>query len=219
MVDMTSITAMVRAEDPSIFVPTSISKQFTGLTVDLAETDEAERALGQFVTASRNSVTPIMLAFDAILIAVNAYILAERELDGADCWDPACRNWRDDADAALARVEALIVAMRKLSQVLSGDKPLIRMRILLCIMLRTTTPSELALAYGLLTSHAVLFECAGRDLVAARVNTLLRRGRTLLHSLASVQPEVDVDGGFDLAFDAHPDLPDHDEFDYLGEAA
>ena len=38
MVDMTSITAMVRAEDPSIFVPTSISKQFTGLTYQPAAT-------------------------------------------------------------------------------------------------------------------------------------------------------------------------------------
>ena len=184
-----------------------------------AEAVKDHRPVGHILSVRPDAVTPIMLAVDALLIALRASIMAERELNHVDLWDPACRNWRDDADAALARVEARTVAMRTLSPVLPGDKPLIRMSTLLCIMLRTTTPAELARAYGLLTSHAVLFECAGKDLVAARVNTLLRRGRSLLQSLASVQSDVDVDGGFDLAFDADADLPDHHEFDDLGEAA
>ncbi len=218
MADIGLSTIAITLEDAG-FSPAPVSTAFFALGGARAQHIEAKCRPGQFLTDYRNYVTPVMLAFDAVLIAVRAYILAERELDEADCWDPACRNWRDDADAALARMDARIVAMRTLSPVLPGDKPLMRMSILLCIMLRTTTPLELARAYGLLTSHAVLFDCTGNDLISARVNTLLRRGRTLLDSVASIQSDVDVEGGFDLNSEAYADLADRHGFDDLGEAA
>ena len=219
MANMTSITAVVRAEDPNIFVATSTSKQFTCLPLNLVATGEAERALGQFVTASRNSVTPVMLAFDAILIAVRAYILAETELDGADAWDPACLNWRDDADAARAQLESRIITMRGLRPALPGDRPLLRMSFLVGIMLRTTTPCDLARAHGVLTAHAMMFECAASDPVAVRVNALLRRGRSLIDSMAALPSYVDADGAFVLGFGADEDLPDGHASDCLVEAA
>ena len=219
MANMTSITAVVRAEDPSIFVPTSTSKQFTCLLVNLVATGEAERALGQYVTANRKSVTPVMLAFDAVLIAVRAYILAERELDGADAWDPACRNWRDDADAARALLESRIVSMRGMRPVLPGDRLLLRMSLLVGIMLRTTTRCDLARAHGVLTTHAMMFECADSDPVAARVNALLRRGRSLIDSLAALPAYVDAEGDFVLGFGDDENLPDSYAPDDLIEAA
>ena len=218
MADIGLSTIAISLEDTG-FTPAPVSTAFFALGGARAQHVEAKCRPGQFLTVYRNYVTPVMLAFDAVLIAVRAYILAERELDEADCWDPASRNWRDDADAALARMEARIDAMRTLSPVLPDDKPLIIMSILIRIMLRTTTPFELARANGLLTSHAVLFECTGDDLVAARVNSLLRRGRTLIDSVASMQSDVDVEGGFDLNSEACADMADRHGFDDLVEAA
>ena len=218
MADIGLSTIAISLEDTG-FTPAPVSTAFFALGGARAQHVEAKCRPGQFLTVYRNYVTPVMLAFDAVLIAVRAYILAERELDEADCWDLACRNWRDDADAALARMDARIVAMRTLSPVLPGDRPLLLMNLLVGIMLRTTTPSDLAQAHGVLTAHAMMFECADSDPVAARVNGLLRRGRSLLDSLAALPLYVDADGDFELGFGADADLPDGHAFDDFVEAA
>jgi hypothetical protein len=166
-----------------------------------------------------DAVTPVMLAFDALLIAVRAYVSAEFELEEAGGWDPACRVWRDEADAAFARMEGRVLAMRGLRPALPGDRPLLRMRLLIGIMLRTTSPCDLARAHGVMTTHAMMFECAGADPVEVRVTALLRRGRSLVDSLAALPSFVDADEGFDLGFGADGDLTDGHAFDDFVEAA
>ena len=180
---------------------------------------KAQVPLASFSHVGPGLATPIILAFDALLIAVRSFIVAERELEGVDVWDPACRNWRDDADAARDQLDSRINGMRGLRPALPGDRPLLRMSLLVGIMLRTTTPCDLSRALGVLTTHAMMFECADSDPMAARVNSLLRRRRSLIDSLAALQAYVDANRDFELGFGADENLPDDHASDDLVDAA
>ena len=189
------------------------------IAITPAEVGKGHLPAGQIFSAFSNSVTPITLHFDALLISVHAYIQAEIELDGAGYWDLSCRAWRDDADTARALMQSRIVAMRALGVVALGDKPLKRMSILLSIMLKTTSSFDLARARGLLTSHAILFDCPRDAPVAERVNTLLRRGRSLIDALVALPSYTHFDDKFDLAAEVYASLPDSHEIDDFGVAA
>lgn len=150
---------------------------------------------------SNQAITPAMFAFDALLIAVRAHIMAEFELNDADVWDPACYAWRDDADMTKMRMEQRIIEMSALTEALSGDRPLKRMAMLLDLMLGTSTRADLLHAHGLLTTHAKFFTCNEADPTAFRVNALLMRGRTLMSALVALpvhaeltESQADFDG-------------------------
>ena len=176
-----------------------------------AEAVKDHPPVGHIFSVYPDAVTPIMLAVDALLIALRASIMAEHELNHVDLWDPACRMWRDDADAMQALVDKRILSIRALSVMLPSDRPLLRMSMLISIMLRTTSPSHLVQAKGLLTRFHMLFACTDTDSVAVRVNALLRRGCTLIDSLLALPSVSESDGVFDLGSDFDADLPEsHD---------
>ena len=135
--------------------------------------------------------SPILLAFDALLMALRAFVEAERDLSGVDLWDLACRVWRDDADAALSQLNERIRVIRGLGEEMPADRPMMRMTLLLDLMLGVQTPEEFSRAHGLLDRYATLFSCCDTDPVADRVNALLMRGRDLIGAMAEVSLQVD----------------------------
>jgi hypothetical protein len=147
---------------------------------------EARVFVGPFPTVGTAIVTPIMLAFDAMLISVRKFIAAERDLVGIDLWDIACRAWLNEAEDTQTLMTGRIRAVRELPQVLACDRPLKRMALLLDLMLGTATRSDLAHAHGLLNRYSILFACSDNDPVADRVNDQLMRGRTLIAALVAL---------------------------------
>ena len=105
--------------------------------------------------------TPLASAFAALLPALVRHIEAEREIEDVDIRGPAFRNWLTDAEDAFTTVRTHLFTITTAEETCSGDKPLIRMALLIGAMVGSGNPATFMRLYGLLPRFKVLLHCHG----------------------------------------------------------
>ena len=105
--------------------------------------------------------TPLASAFAALLPALVRHIKAEREIEDVAIRDPAFRNWLTDAEDAFATVTTHLLTITMAEETCSGDKPLIRMALLIDAVVGSGNPATFMHLHGLLPRFKVLLHCHG----------------------------------------------------------
>ncbi|WP_417480575.1 hypothetical protein [Maricaulis maris] len=111
--------------------------------------------------------------FTQLNIALAAYIEFERDLEHADCFDPAFLSWTTDAESARAEVLSLSGSIASLAVERCEDLPLKRSAMLTRAMIESASEAAFTSLHRLLGSHAELFACLDAGVVAARARQML----------------------------------------------
>ena len=107
--------------------------------------------------------TPLASAFAALLPALVRHIEAEREIEDVDIRGPAFRNWLTDAEDAFTTVTTHPLTITMAEETCSGDKPLIRLALLIDAVVGSGNPATFMRLYGLLPRFKDLLHCHGNN--------------------------------------------------------
>ncbi|RWR45749.1 hypothetical protein EOW65_16060 [Sinirhodobacter ferrireducens] len=140
----------------------------------------------------RFSHSLISLAFTQLNAAVALYIECERDLEHADCFDPAFLSWSADAEEARARVLGLAATITAQPMMRASDKPLKRSAMLTRLLIESDSAATFTSLLRLPGSHAELFACCDAGAVGARVRQMLETHQVQLEALADLDEFDDV---------------------------
>ncbi|GAA4226369.1 hypothetical protein [Sagittula marina] len=112
--------------------------------------------------------------FTQLNIALAAYIEFERDLEHADCFDPAFLSWTTDAEGARAEVLSLSGRIAALPVQRREDLPLKRSAMLTRALVESATEVAFTDLHRLLGTHAELFACLDAGVTATRTRQMLR---------------------------------------------
>ncbi len=132
------------------------------------------------------SHTLISRTFTMLNSGMTRYVECERDLECANCFDPAFMDWVVDAEAARQDVLDNIATVTAATISRAADKPLQRIALLTRSLITCDTGAEFTSVYGLLGSHASLFACLDDDTVGHRVQQMLEIHQDRLRELADL---------------------------------
>ncbi|SOB95231.1 hypothetical protein [Rhodobacter maris] len=148
-----------------------------------------------FTTTPRGVMKPvaqpssIVRKFPKFLIALAAYVEAERDAESDWATDPACLNWLRDAERARSTVLDQIGDITKEELDGLGDQSLKATAMLTRIMIESSSSSEFFKAFALLDTHPARFTCP--EYAPARVKQMVRTARQRLADLTTLSAFVD----------------------------
>ncbi|MBU1605867.1 MAG: hypothetical protein KKD08_03535 [Alphaproteobacteria bacterium] len=111
--------------------------------------------------------------FTQLNVALAAYIEFERDLEHADCFDPAFLSFTTDAEGARAEVLSLSARIASLPLERREDLPLKRSAMLTRALIESDSEATFTSLHRLLGTHAELFACFEHNVGAARVRQML----------------------------------------------
>ncbi|ETX10242.1 hypothetical protein OCH239_22340, partial [Roseivivax halodurans JCM 10272] len=121
-----------------------------------------------------------------LIPALSGYIEYERDLEHADCFDPAFADWTKDAERARATVLDLAGGMTSAPVVRREDLPLKRSAMLVHALIESASEASFTSLHRLLGSHAELFGCFEAGVIAARVRQMLETCHGQIAALADL---------------------------------
>ena len=133
--------------------------------------------------------SPIARMFPRFIVALAAYIEAERDAESDWATDPACLEWLRDAERARSTVLCQIQSITDHTLHGHGDFALKAMAMLAGILIRASSTAEFLQAYELLGSHPGAFAAPTGS--SARVQQMLQTARERLADLATLSACVD----------------------------
>ncbi len=142
--------------------------------------------------------TPIASAFAALLPALARHIEAEREIEHADIWDTAFRDWLTDAERVFTEVTTHLFTISTTELTCADDRPLQRMAMLIDAMIISENPDAFMRLYGLLPQYESLFCCRGEDHATRHRNAMLGTARRHIDTMATLLTydwKVEADAG------------------------
>ncbi|WP_116086414.1 hypothetical protein [Tropicimonas sp. IMCC34011] len=130
--------------------------------------------------------TPISSGFSRLIPVLAGYIECERDLEHADCFDPAFVDWTREAERA--RAKALDLAGRIGSAPIARreDLPLKRSGMLVHALIESPSEDAFTSLHALLGTHAELFACVETGVVADRVRQMLETCHAQIAALAEL---------------------------------
>lgn len=170
------------------------------------------------VSPNRATVTPFMLGFDALLIAIRRFVIAVDDCDHNATWDIALGAWAEDAEEARQHLDERVLSMRTLPVAGLGDQILKNMFLVLDMMLSASSFTVMLQANDRIKAHPLFFNGGQRSLTTERVNALLMRGRTLIDALVTAHLNSEAQTLLELPPDEVDEPNSDDLFDYF-EAA
>ena len=156
-----------------------------------------------FCTTARAVMKPaadpsqIARMFPRFIVALAAYIEAERDAESDWATDPACLEWLRDAERARSTVLCQIQSITDQTLHGHGDFALKAAAMLASILIRASSTAEFLQAYALLGSHPGAFAAPTGS--SARVQQMLQTARERLADLATLSACVDP---YEAAFEA-----------------
>ncbi|MDT0684514.1 hypothetical protein RM543_17680 [Roseicyclus sp. F158] len=120
------------------------------------------------------SHTPISSGFSRLIPALTRYIECERDLEHADCFDPAFVSWTRAAERARAEVLGLAGHIAASPVARHEDLPLKRSGMLTHALIESDSDAAFTALHALLGTHAELFACLEHGVVAARTRQMLK---------------------------------------------
>lgn len=141
--------------------------------------------------------TPISSGFSRLIPALAGYIECERDLEHADCFDPAFMSWTIAAEGA--RAEVLDLAGRIASSPVARreDLPLKRSAMLTHALIESASESVFTSLHRLLGTHAEFFACLEHGVVAARVRQMLKTCHRQIAALSDLGEFTDPAAAWD----------------------
>ena len=133
--------------------------------------------------------SPIARMFPRVIVALAAYIEAERDAESDWATDPACMEWLHDAERARSTVLCQIQSITDQTLHGHGDFALKATAMLAGILIRASSTTEFLQAYELLGSHPGAFAAPTGS--SARVQQMLQTARERLADLATLSACVD----------------------------
>ena len=130
--------------------------------------------------------TPISSGFSRLIPALAGYIECERDLEHADCFDPAFVGWTRDAERARAEVLGLAGRIAASPVVRREDLPLKRSGMLTHALIESDSDAAFTSLHALLGTHVELFACVETGVVAARVRQMLQTFHEQIAALADL---------------------------------
>ena len=134
----------------------------------------------------RFSHSNISRAFTRLNAAIAHYIECERDLENADCFDPAFQSWTSDAERARAQVLDLAGVITTAPVTRREDQPLKRSAMLTRALVECASGAAFTSLHRLLDNYAHLFACLGGGAVAARVQQMLETCHGHMEALADL---------------------------------
>lgn len=143
--------------------------------------------------------TAISRMFSDLLDALARHVETERELQGMDIWDIACRRWRTDAENAFTDVATLLPAIQRARPFRVEDLLLQRTARLIDTMIGSEEPGMFQRLHCLLPRLDRQFYLPTDHPVAEPVKHMLRAARGLIQELSTLplyaeadEPDMDV---------------------------
>ncbi|PZX22237.1 hypothetical protein H9N28_16480 [Rhodobacter capsulatus] len=133
--------------------------------------------------------SPIARMFPRVIVALAAYIEAERDAESDWATDPACMEWLHDAERARSTVLCQIQSITDQTLRDHGDFALKATAMLAGILIRASSTAEFLQAYALLGSHPGAFGAPTGS--SARVQQMLQTARERLAELGTLSACVD----------------------------
>lgn len=128
--------------------------------------------------------TVISRMFSGLLDALARHAETERDLQGIDFWDIACRRWRTDAENAFTDVATLLSAIQRARPFRVEDLLLQRTARLIDTMIGSEEPGMFQRLHCLLPRLDRQFYQPSDGSVAEPVRQMLRAARGLIHELS-----------------------------------
>lgn len=135
-------------------------------------------------------------SFVELLSALDQHIDCERDLDDVDLFDPAYRNWLDDAEAAQLRLYDALARITGAPAVTPDDVLLRRMSLLIATLVREGTAKAFHRYFQLENDFVHCMVVPGDGLDAGRMRHMLMAARKKIHQLAGLTLYLQ-DGDFD----------------------
>lgn len=133
--------------------------------------------------------SPIARMFPSVIVALAAYIEAERDAESDWATDPACMVWLHDAERARSTVLCQIQSITDQTLRDHGDFALKATAMLAGILIRASSTAKFLQAYALLSSHPGAFAAPAGS--STRVQQMLQTARERLADLATLSACVD----------------------------
>lgn len=132
------------------------------------------------------SHTPISSGFSRLIPALAGYIECERDLEHADCFDPAFVSWTRAAERARTEVLGLAGRIAASPVARREDLPLKRSGMLVHALIESPSEDAFTSLHALLGTHAELFACIKTGVVADRVRQMLETCHEQIAALAEL---------------------------------
>jgi hypothetical protein len=133
--------------------------------------------------------SPIARMFPRFIVALAAYIEAERDAESDWVTDPACMEWLRDAERARSTVLCQIRSITDQTLQDLGDFALKASAMLSAILIEASSTAEFLQAYALLGSQPGAFAAPAGS--STRVKQMLQTARERLADLATLSACVD----------------------------
>lgn len=138
----------------------------------------------------------ISRAFTRLNASIALYIECERDLEHANCFDPAFHHWTADAERARARVLNLAEVITTASVARREDLPLKRSAMLTRALVECSNETTFTSLHRLLGSHAHLFACCQPGAIALRAQQMLETHQAHIDALAELGEFNDLAEGW-----------------------
>ena len=135
--------------------------------------------------------------FTQLNVALAAYIEFERDLEHADCFDPAFLSFTTDAEGARAEVLSLSARIASLPLERREDLPLKRSAMLTRALIESDSEATFTSLHRLLGTHAEFFACLEHGVVAARVRQMLKTCHRQIAALSDLGEFTDPAAAWD----------------------
>lgn len=128
----------------------------------------------------------ISLMFSRLLDALARHVETERDLQGIDIWDVACRHWLTDAEDAFTHVATLLSAIQRARPFRVEDLLLQRAARLIDAMIGSEEPGMFQRLHYLLPRLDGQLYWPSNGPIAEPVRQMLRTARGLIEELATL---------------------------------
>ncbi|RJL15838.1 hypothetical protein C9E82_20325 [Paracoccus siganidrum] len=132
--------------------------------------------------------------FSGLLDALARHAETERDLQGIDIWDVACRHWLTDAENAFTDVATLLSAIQRERPFRVEDLLLQRAARLIDAMIGSEEPGMFQRLHYLLPRLDGQLYRPGNGPITEPVRQMLRTARGLIDELASLQLYAETNG-------------------------